>query len=87
MIIRDLFYKLRVKSKCFIRNYKLMNMFCKRCGRTICPDEYLYDWGVSDEDWSKIPQEYQEHVLCLNCFCELYPVDDGETELKIKLYK
>ena len=72
------FNKIRLKIKCFMRKYRLMNQFCKKCGKK----NKLYDFSVSDEDWSKISIEYQNHVLCLDCFIEEYP----EPELDITLY-
>lgn len=65
-------------------------MFCKRCGKVICPDGApLYDWGVPDEEWEKIPEKYQCRVLCLTCFCEVYYAESeiGENELKLTLFK
>lgn len=68
--------KLRVKSKCFLKKYKLVNQFCKKCGKTM-----NYDFSVNDTEWNKISQ-YHNHVLCLDCFLKLYP----EPEVNIKLY-
>lgn len=71
-----LFKWFRVKWKCFLRQYKLMNQYCKRCGK-----DMHYDFSVSDNDWSRIPVKYQNHVLCLECFMEVYPEADVDIEL------
>lgn len=44
----------------------LTNPTCKVCHRI---DKF--DFNVPDEIWAKIvPEEYQDHVVCLSCFDE-----------------
>ena len=79
-----MFNKIRVKIKCFIRKYKLMNQFCKKCGKPMT----VYDYSVSDDVWEKMPLEYQNHVLCLDCFISEYLEKYSEChhEIEVKLF-
>lgn len=78
--LESLFMKIIVKLRCWRRETVLVNQFCKKCG-----SEMAYDFSVPDELWDNLPNKYQNHVLCLNCFLREYP--DGIDELDIKLYK
>lgn len=41
-------------------------MSCKKCGCHI-----YYDFLTDDVNWKKLPKEWQNSVLCINCFKEL----------------
>lgn len=69
-----------LKLRCYKRKHKLVNQFCKNCGR-----EMGYDFSVPDTDWEKVPQKFQNHILCVHCFCGLYKGD--LSKVKIKFYK
>ena len=77
------FNKVRLRVKCFLRKYKLMNQFCKRCGKT----NKSFDFSVSDEVWEKLPKKYHNHILCLHCFLEEYykeyPECKGEVDVRL----
>lgn len=74
-----LFKKIMVMFRCGRRKYVCVNQFCKKCG-----SEMGYDFSVPDEVWVNLPEEYQNHVLCLHCFLSEYP--DKIDDLNIKLY-
>ena len=60
------------------KKYKMINQYCKYCG-----SEMGYDYSVSDAVWSKIYDKYGYNILCIHCFCRLYPgnLEDVEFEL------
>lgn len=77
MLLETSFDKIILKIKNIQRRYRLMNQYCKCCGH-----EMGYDYHVSDEAWMKLPAEYHNHVLCLHCFCKLYPDDLNNLEFE-----
>lgn len=47
---------------------------CKKCGCDI-----RVSFSVRDDIWAKLPEKWQNHVLCLNCFLkELEKVSPNE---------
>ena len=79
MIVESIFTKILLFIKSIQRKYKLMNQYCKCCGR-----EMSYDFSVSDEDWEQLPLKYHNHVLCIHCFCEMHP---NLENVKIEYYR
>ena len=79
-IVEHIVNKIFVKSKCFKKRFRLVDQFCKHCGR-----DMGYDYHIPDEMWSKLPEKYQNHVLCIHCFCKLYP--EPMDEYEIPFYK
>ena len=39
--------------------------YCKKCGR-----DMRFEFSIRDEIWKKLPIEWQNHVLCIECFIE-----------------
>lgn len=75
----ETYEKILLYIKNIQRKHKLMNQYCKKCGR-----EMGYDYNISDKNWKQLPQKYHNHILCIHCFCELHP--DLENLKYIKLY-
>lgn len=69
--------KIILKLRCQRKKHNLVNQFCKKCGT-----EMSYDYQISAEDWEKLPAKYQDHVLCIHCFCEEYPDDLADINIK-----
>lgn len=38
---------------------------CKRCFR-----KTRFEFSVKDEIWNKLPEKWQDHALCIECFLE-----------------
>lgn len=68
----EFFNKLRIKYKNFTKHFILRNQFCKCCGK-----DMDYDYWIDNNLWKKLPKQYQNKVLCLECFCKLYPYADN----------
>ena len=66
-----------VKYKNFKKRFVRTNQFCKCCGK-----DMDYDYSVDEETWEELPQKYHNHVLCIHCFCELYPKDLNKVNFK-----
>lgn len=75
--LERIFHKIILHLRLHQRKHKLVNQFCKRCGH-----EMGYDYSIKNKDWEKIPEKYQNHVLCWNCFCDEYPSNVSEVEVK-----
>lgn len=57
--------KILVFIKLFLRNFFLLNSFCKECGRKV------HDFYVSDDIWELVkPHIKYGKVLCYDCFCD-----------------
>lgn len=39
--------------------------YCKKCGR-----DQRFEFSIKKEIWEKLPEEWQNHVLCIECFLE-----------------
>ncbi len=39
--------------------------YCKKCGR-----DQRFEFSIRKEIWEKLPIEWQNHVLCIECFLE-----------------
>ena len=39
--------------------------YCKKCGR-----DMRFEFSIRREIWEKLPQQWVDHVLCIECFLE-----------------
>jgi len=39
--------------------------YCKKCGR-----DQRFEFSICDEIWNKLPEIWQNHILCIECFLE-----------------
>jgi hypothetical protein len=39
--------------------------YCKKCGR-----DQRFEFSIREEIWSKLPEKWINHVLCIECFLE-----------------
>ena len=75
--LEKVFSYILVKLRIIKKKHRVVNQFCKYCGK-----EMSYDYHVSDEDWRKLPSLYYNKVLCVHCFCELYPCDLSKVDFE-----
>ena len=62
----NLFFRVRVWWKLFLRRFMLVDSFCKRCGVDV------RDFHAPDNVWEKIePHIKHGNVLCYQCFCDV----------------
>lgn len=67
-----------IKIRNIKKKYTITNQYCKYCGK-----EMHYDYHIPEENWLKIPSKYHNKVLCIHCFCELYPSELSKINLKL----
>jgi hypothetical protein len=85
-------YWLRVQWKLWLRKHRLVESFCKNCGRDV------HDFHAPLSVWEKIHYIRHGNVLCFDCFCDacqqvgipyggawrLSPIDCGHNECGIE---
>lgn len=54
---------------------------CKKCG---CNSRIAF--SVRDDIWAKLPDKWQNHVLCLNCFLEELEKVSPDEEISWKTF-
>ena len=60
-----LFYWFRVHYKLIKRKFKLIDSFCRCCGKDV------HDFVVEDNIWNRIESHIKHgNTLCYDCFCE-----------------
>ena len=75
--IEKIFRKIIITLRRIQRKHCLVNQYCKKCGT-----EMDYDYSINDFEWNQyIPNKYNNHVLCLNCFIQEYAGDINELEI------
>lgn len=73
------FDRTRVWMKRFLTRIGMRDkQSCKYCGR----DQYVI-WRCSDGEWEKIPKEYRDDSLCLECFVSLHKGELGVGDIEI----
>ena len=73
--LENVFNKIILHLRLTKKKYRISNQFCKKCGR-----EMHYDYNVSDEEWNKLQGKY--NILCWDCFCDEYPTDIHNIDVK-----
>lgn len=68
--LERIFQKIILKLRYHKKQNNMVPQFCKYCG-----SEMGYDYSVNDNDWNKVCGKYKYNILCISCFCKLYPED------------
>jgi len=56
----------------------LKKQTCKRCFR-----ETRFEFSIKDDIWSKLPERWQNRVLCIECFLEELEKECPDQEIRL----
>lgn len=60
-----MYYWLRLHYKLLLKRLKVVDSFCKVCGRDV------HDFSAPADIWQQVsPRKNGDGVLCYDCFCE-----------------
>lgn len=69
----------RVFAKKILTKLRLRDkQSCKYCGR----DQHIV-WNCKDKDWIKLPKQWHNKALCLECFVVLFPGKLSKKDIEI----